>query len=122
ALSDAAVHEERKQFCRESALAVQSCGDVLWAFGLADEPLRRATAIVLQMAGRLGDGAISLLDSGNWYSEGALVRQLIETEYLLFRFSSEPAEAEKWLSASSAEIRSFFRPGAVRRRSTTEFR
>ena len=122
ALTESSAHQARIKFCRDSASLLQACGDVLWAFGLAEEPLRRALATVLQMAGRLAVGSITMLETQNWYAAGALVRQLIETEYLLFRFSADSAEAERWLSATPAEIRSFFGPGAMRKRSGSQFR
>jgi hypothetical protein len=122
ALTDASAHEERKRFCQACSSALRACGDVLWAFGLAEDPLRRATAIVLQIAGSLAEGALTMLDTENWYAEGLLVRQLIETEYLLFRFASDATEAEKWLSADSHDIRNVFSPGAMRKRSGSQFR
>ncbi|HUP62694.1 MAG TPA: hypothetical protein VNA69_19995 [Thermoanaerobaculia bacterium] len=122
ALTDATMHESRREFSRVCASCLQASGDVLWAFGLAEEPQRRAVALVLQISGRLAHGAISLLESENWYAAGALVRQLIEAEYLLFRFNADEIEAEKWLSATAREIRDLFSPGAMRKRSGQQFR
>jgi hypothetical protein len=122
ALTDATTHQSRQEFTRICASCLQAAGDVLWAFGLAEEPQRRALAVVLQIAGRLAHGAISMLESENWYASGALVRQLIETEYLLFRFTADLTEAGKWLSATEAEIRNLFGPGAMRKRSGQQFR
>lgn len=122
ALTDATIHNRRREFSRICASCLQAAGDVLWAFGLAEEPQRRAVGVVLQISGRLAHGAIDMLKSENWYAAGALVRQLIETEYLLFRFSADRAEAERWLAATPAEIRNVFSPGAMRKRSGQHFR
>jgi hypothetical protein len=122
ALRDAEAHHSRQHSCRVFAASIQACGDVLWAFGIVEEPFRRALAMTLQMAGRLATGAAALLESENWYAAGALVRQLIESEYLLFRFVSDRSEAETWLSATPNEIRIAFGPGAMRKRSGTRFR
>jgi hypothetical protein len=121
-LRDPTAQSAREQYCRSCASAIESCGNVLWAFGLAEEDVRRATAMVLQMAGSLALGSIAMLEAENWYASSALVRQLIETEYLLFRFATDPTEATRWLSATSTEIRRLFGPGAMRKRSDTKFR
>lgn len=93
----------------------------VWAFGLADGP-RRAVAIVSQMAAELALGAARLYESQQWYAGAALVRQLIESEYLLFLFATEPSEPKRWLSASSQEARRLYSPVAMRERSGGQFR
>lgn len=122
ALTDEAIHQRRQEFSRTCASCLQAAGDVLWAFGLAEHPQRRGVAVALQVSGRLASGAVHMLESENWYAAGALVRQLIETEYLLFRFQADPPEAGKWLAATPTEIRNLFGPGAMRKRSGQHFR
>lgn len=97
------------------ALATQ-----VWAFGLA-EGNRRAVAIVAQMAGELGIGAVRLFDEERWYAGAALVRQLIETEYLLCLFGQNDEEPMTWLKASDDEMRTMFSPGQMRKRAQGQF-
>ena len=93
----------------------------VWAFGLA-EGARRAVAIVAQMGAELAVGATQLYEAERWYAGAALVRQLIETEYLLFLFAADSAEPERWLRAAPDEARRVFAPGTMRERSAGRFR
>jgi hypothetical protein len=93
----------------------------VWAFGLA-EGARRALAIVAQMGAELAVGACLLYESERWYAGAALVRQLIEVEYLLFLFATEPSEAQRWLTASPDDVRRMFSPKNMRERSKGRFR
>ena len=122
ALSADGPRTERERCCRAVSSGLTTCGNVLWAFGVSIPPYRRALAIVAQMAGALSRGAVSLLESSNWYAAAALVRQLVETEYLLFLFADEPREAEMWLAARPDDLRRSFAPAAMRGRSAGRFR
>ena len=93
----------------------------VWAFGLA-EGARRAVAIVAQMGAELAVGAAQLYQAERWYAGAAVVRQLIETEYLLFLFATDSSEPEKWLRATPDEARRVFSPGTMRDRSAGRFR
>ncbi len=93
----------------------------VWAFGLA-EGARRALAIVAQMGAELTVGAASLYEAEHWYAGAALVRQLIEVEYLLFLFAMDSEEPERWLAASADTARGMFKPAAMRKRSGDRFR
>jgi hypothetical protein len=92
----------------------------VWAFGLS-EGTRRAIAIVAQMGAELAVAAVQLYGAKCWYAGAALVRQLIEVEYLLFLFATDPTESERWLKASSAEAKNIFSPAAMRQRSAGRF-
>ncbi|MEY2485957.1 MAG: hypothetical protein QOH39_1605 [Verrucomicrobiota bacterium] len=93
----------------------------LWAFGAA-EGARRALAIVAQMGAELALGAAQLYEANRWYAGAALVRQLIEAEYLLFLFATDDNEPEIWLHASEAEAKRAFSPSQMRERSRGRFR
>jgi hypothetical protein len=93
----------------------------VWAFGLA-EGARRALAIVAQMGAELAVGASQLYDAQRWYAGAALVRQLIEVEYLLFLFATDPGEPGRWINASKDDVRSMFSPAVMRERSGGRFR
>lgn len=63
------------------------------------------SAVVVEIAAELARGAQTLLRSGEAYCSNALVRQLIECEYLLRVFSLDFAVAGKWLDHSPMEYR-----------------
>lgn len=44
------------------------------------------------------------------------MRQLVEVEYLVRLFRQDPTEAQSWLKASSAELRTAFTPSQMRKR------
>ena len=105
----------------EVATELDGLAAQVWAFGMSEDP-RRALAIVAQMGAELAMGAIQLYESGRWYAGAALVRQLIEVEYLLFLFAHDHQEPERWLLASSEDARRMFTPAAMRERSDGRFR
>jgi hypothetical protein len=110
-------------FCRQVSGALQSAGRSLWAFGLAAEnPEREALAIVVQIAGDLATGATDLYELKNWYAGAALVRQLVEAEYLMFLFAQDVNEAINWRKSTAKERKDFFTPGKMRQRSNDRFR
>jgi hypothetical protein len=92
----------------------------VWAFGMA-EGARRAVAIVAQMGAELAVGAAQLYKASRWYAGAALVRQLIEVEYLLFLFATDDSEPERWLNTSDAEAKKTFSPSQMRERSAGRF-
>jgi hypothetical protein len=110
---------------RRMAIAVAAELDGLaaqvWAFGMA-EGARRALGIVTQMGAELALGAAQLYKTNRWYAGAALVRQLIEVEYLLFLFATDDNEPERWLEASDAEAKKTFAPSQMRERSAGRFR
>lgn len=77
--------------------------------------------MVAQMAAELVLGAEAMFDAQRVYAGSSLVRQLIETDYLLFLFAQDPTEAERWLTGTPEQRRSLFQPGAMRKRAGTRF-
>jgi hypothetical protein len=77
---------------------------------------------VVQIAGELGVACVSLLETNQFYASYALVRQIVECEYLCWAFSEDQDEARKWLSATRVERLNFWSPKHMRARSHDEFR
>jgi hypothetical protein len=92
----------------------------VWAFGMS-EGARRAFAMVAQIGAELSVGAAKLYNAERWYAGAALVRQLIEVEYLLFLFAIDDEEPLRWLKASDEEARKTFAPAQMRKRSAGRF-
>ena len=75
----------------------------------------QAIAAVIDMGGQLAAGAVALLDLELPFAASALVRQLIETEYLLTAFALDPTAPVTWARATADEIRTSFSPARMRR-------
>jgi len=122
ALLDQIAQEARRDVCRTCANNLQRFGKILWAFGFADDPQRRALATILQMGGSIGTGCVAMLETGNYYAATALSRQLVEIEYLVWLFGIDTSEAQAWLSSSQEDLRKTYSPSEMRRRSDGRFR
>jgi hypothetical protein len=123
AVLDPVSHPARTQVCETVAAALQSLGHSAWVGGwmLRDE-WTEGLGIVVQMGGELAAGAVTLLGCGRHYPAAALVRQLVEVEYLAFTFAEDEPLARSWLTASTQQLRDLFQPAPMRRRSGGRFR
>jgi hypothetical protein len=66
-------------------------------------------ATVCQVGGELARGAVELLGANNRYGASALVRQLVEVEYLAAAFSEKGDEiAGEWMRADREERKKFW--------------
>ena len=72
------------------------------AYGLASGS-RRALGIIAQIGAELANAAVELFSADRWYAGAALLRQIVEVEYILFLFSTDKAEALRWLDAPSQD-------------------
>jgi len=73
-----------------------------------------AVGLVAQIGSELIVGTLQLLESSQLYSGSALMRQLIECEYLLRVFQSSFVEGSRWLVANDEE-RWDFTPSKLRK-------
>jgi hypothetical protein len=129
----AATH--RIAACEAIAATLVRVGQHLWLDGYiigpdrARDPARTrfgdermvGLATVTQIGGALGTGAVTLLRTANNYGAAALLRQLVEIEYLASAFAEEHAIAADWLRASGAERRAFWSPQQLRNRADGRF-
>jgi hypothetical protein len=111
----------RQETCDVLARGLATTGAVLWAFGLAEQP-RRSIAAVIQMGGETARGAVALLRDDNRYGAAALVRQLVEIEYLLCLFAIDRDEPLKWASMDLEAVRREYQPARMRERCGDRFR
>jgi hypothetical protein len=103
----------RESTCSSLADALATTGAVLWAFGLAEQP-RPAIAAAIQMGGERARGAVTLLRDNNRYGAAALVRQIVEIEYLLFLFAQDTDEPLRWASSDLKAVREQYQPARMR--------
>ncbi len=124
----------RDGLCLALVGAFRSVGQALWVGGYIIGGDRAAglspfgsdaavgLATVTQIAGQLSAGVMSLLDAGNTYAAAALVRQLVEVEYLAWAFAEDEAEAAAWLRSSAQDRLRMWQPRHLRDRSSGRFR
>ncbi len=74
----------------------------------------RAVAAAIEMSGELAAGTVQLLGGEKLYASAALIRQLIETEYLLTEFDEDFTRAGEWARSTPDEIRRSFNPKSMR--------
>ncbi|MDT0263407.1 hypothetical protein [Jatrophihabitans lederbergiae] len=74
------------------------------------------------MGAELLGGVAVLLPLGNRYAALALIRQLVEVEYLAWAFVEDEPEAANWLRSTPQERRRRWQPGQLRARSAGRFR
>lgn len=110
------LREPRRIVCRTLAAELAACGERLWAFGFGPADFRTALSLVVQFGGSLATGAVALGEGANLYAAEALVRQLIEVQYLVRLFRRAPEEAVTWLKAAPAALRKTFSPREMRKR------
>jgi hypothetical protein len=77
---------------------------------------------IVQIAGELGVTCVKLVETDQFYASFALVRQIVECEYLCRAFAQDQDEARKWLNATRAQRLSLWSPKHMRERSEGEFR
>lgn len=132
---DETASRDRVALCEAVAAGLARVGAVLWVSGAIVGPHRVSgesrhgfgdervvgVATVAQIGGELARGAVDLLRSGNRYAAAALVRQLIEVEYLAHAFASEHESASAWLRADRNERRTFWAPQKLRARADGAF-
>lgn len=126
----------REDVCRSLATSFREAGDLLWVGGniLGPDRVTRSSpfgfgndaavglATVIQIAGELTAGAVTLLEQANLYGAAALIRQLVEVEYLAWAFAEDRELASVWLRSTREERLKFWQPRDLRRRSGGRFR
>ena len=79
-------------------------------------------ALILKVGAALISGASDLIQSGNNYGGAALIRQIVEVEYLAWAFEENTEEAEKWINSTKQERMQFFTPSKLRKAAQGKFR
>jgi hypothetical protein len=81
-----------------------------------------AISVLLRIGGQLVSASADLFADGRHYAAAALVRQLVEVEYLAWAFQTRDQDAERWLRSTREERENFFRPAKLRHASNGRFR
>lgn len=81
-----------------------------------------AVSLLLRIGGQLTSASADLFKDGRHYAAAALLRQLVEVEYLAWAFETRDKDAERWIRSTSEERQSFFAPAKIRKASQGKFR
>lgn len=80
-----------------------------------------AVSLLLRVAGQLVSASADLFGDGRHYAAAALLRQLVEVEYLAWAFDVRDSDAERWLRSTVEERRDFFSPAKLRKAAQGKF-
>lgn len=81
-----------------------------------------AVSLLLRIAGQLVSASTDLFSDGRNYAAAALLRQLVEIEYLAWAFDAREKDAERWLRSTAKERQDFFKPVKLRLAAQGKFR
>lgn len=81
-----------------------------------------AVSLLLRIAGQLTSASSDLFADGRHYAAAALLRQMVEIEYLAWAFQTRDKDGARWLRSDAAERRSFFTPAKLRKAANGKFR
>lgn len=122
ALNDAESRAARRLACREVSSALFDVGQFVWLgnwfFGAAGPGLGSLT----QIGGELATSCVELLEADHYYAAAALIRQLVEVEYLAWFFAEDDQAAARWFHSTPEQIRTIFSPAKLRKRAAGRFR
>jgi hypothetical protein len=140
ALEEASTNETaekaRREVCEAVAAALQGVGGLLLLGGslIGDERVQGESpfgfgsdavvglSTVAQIGGELLSGGVLLLKEGNRYAAAALLRQVVEVEYLAWAFAEDQNEAKAWLRSTKEERQRFWQPRHLREHAGGRFR
>lgn len=81
-----------------------------------------AVSLLLRIGGQLTSASADLFSDGRHYAAAALLRQMVEIEYLAWAFETRHKDAQRWLRSTSDERRAFFTPAKLREAAKGRFR
>lgn len=124
AASPAEARPAGQEACRQISPMLERVAQALLLKGSLPERDDRTLGLgaVAQIAAELSKSTITLLDVTQGYGAAALLRQLVEVEYLSWAFACDPEEAFRWVRAGREEREKLFQPKVLRKRSEGQFR
>jgi hypothetical protein len=81
-----------------------------------------AISLLLRIASQLISASTDSFLDGRSYAAAALIRQMVEVEYLAWAFETRDHDAERWLRSSKDERQEFFTPAKLRKAAGERFR
>jgi hypothetical protein len=123
ALADPDIFSARLNVLDTGARILGELGSHAHFYGLlvGDKEIS-AFSMLSRLAADITVGFATLMRSRNEYSAAALLRQLVEFEYLFFVAYQDKSELEKWLKADGDTLRKQFTLQKMRKKSNGIFR
>lgn len=126
----------RRQTAIRVSTAFDKLGESLHVFGHIFGPDRTTAASpfghgsddivavsrLLMIASQLLSASADLINDGRPYAGAALIRQLVEAQYLICSFAEDRGDAKYWLRSNKDERMKFFSPRTLRKKSGGRFR
>lgn len=81
-----------------------------------------AVSMLLRIASQLVSGSADMFMDGRPYAAAALLRQMVEIEYLAWAMATREGDGARWLRSDRHERESFFSPGKLRKAAQGTFR
>jgi hypothetical protein len=81
-----------------------------------------AVSMLLLIGSELVSASADLFEDGRHYAASALIRQLVEVEYLSWAFEANNEESSLWLRSNHKERKNFFTPAKLRKAAGEHFR
>jgi hypothetical protein len=136
AATDQAQARARSELAKFTAATFVTVGEELHSIGhiFGDDPVSGtspfghgtdevvAVSLLLRLGGELTSAIVDLFKDGRHYAAAALLRQMVEIEYLAWAFETREKDAERWLRSDSEQRRNFFTPAKLRQAADGKFR
>lgn len=90
------------------------------ANGASDEAI--TVSILLQISSQLVSASADLFSDGRNYAAAALLRQMVEVEYLAWAVDVRDQDAKRWLHSDKKQRMTFFSPIKLRKAAKGKFR
>ena len=81
-----------------------------------------AVSMLLRIASQLVSGSTDMFVDGRTYAAAALLRQMVEIEYLAWAMATREGDGERWLHSDRRQRESFFSPAKLRKAAQGTFR
>ena len=81
-----------------------------------------AVSLLLRVAGQLVSASADLFSDNRQYAAAALLRQLVEVEYLAWAIDERDQDGERWLQSTRHQRKSLFSPSKLRKAAQGKFR
>ena len=81
-----------------------------------------AVAMLLRIASQLISASADMFIDGRAYAAAALIRQIVEVEYLTWAIATREGDGERWLRSTRRQREKFFTPAKLRKAAQGTFR
>ena len=133
---DESVRAERHELAMFSAAQFLEVGTELHVLGhiigsdraSSDSPFGHgndetvAVSVLLRIASQLISASADLFADGRQYAAAALLRQIVEIEYLAWAFETRDGDGKRWLRSDERTRQNFFKPAKLRTAAQGKFR